>query len=157
MKPFLFSFLTLVFLSSCAVLEEQGFYLHGATLKESNKHIELFSEQSFEQSRGVLGDTYYAKAGKGRYNFVFETKAGEFYFANDVDFECEDFYVGGLFLSKEKGEIYLWTMPMFNKEKALKKLKKEKYLKRINKGYTARKPFIHSYYVIQKEDFKIKN
>jgi hypothetical protein len=157
MKPLFFSILTLVFLSSCAILEEQGSYLHGAKLKESTKTIELLSDKSFEQSRGVLGDTYYAKAGKGRYDFVFETKAGEFYFANDVDFECEDFYVGGLFYSKTKGEIYLWTMPMFNKEKALKKLKKEKYLKRINKGITARKPFIHSYYVIQKEDFKIRN
>jgi hypothetical protein len=54
-------------------------------------------------------------------------------------------------------KVYLWTMPMYNKDKAWEKLHNEKYLKRIHKSYTARKPFVHNYYVIQQEEFKIKN
>jgi hypothetical protein len=71
----------LLIFSSCNLLKEQKAFIYGATLAKSSNVIELLSDQSFEQSRGVLGDTYYAKAGKGDYELVFKSKTGGFYFA----------------------------------------------------------------------------
>lgn len=129
--------------------------MNDASKTAKSKKLELLDDKMFQQSRGALGDTYYAKAGKGSYNYLFETSAGEFYLAEEADFECEDFYIGGIFLMKDQKTTYLWTMPMFSMEKAKKKLQNEKYLKRIDQAYTTRKPFVHKYYKIEHKDFKL--
>lgn len=151
MKRFLFLLITTVLtFHGCSLVKMQNSYLSGISKAGSNKHVILLSDQEFRQTRGALNDTYYAKAGKGKYRLVFESDSGEFYLAEEPLFICEHLPVGGIFLDRNDSTFTLWTTGFFSKQKAIKKFSKEKHVKRLDRLSNGRRPFVHWYYKIEK-------
>lgn len=149
-------FVLFYLLCSCGILKKQNNYLSGIRIPETYKTIELLENVEFKQVRGAIKTEYYAFAGKGIYSHILETDSGSYFHADFPEFICEDYDLGGVFLTKEETpRLLIWTS-IADEKKFLLKITNPKYVKRLEKQTNSRRPFVHSYYEISSDNYTIK-
>ena len=155
-NKFLFLALAL-FTISCDLLSEQGDFLKGLEIAQEFKTIHLGDDCYFSQTRGMMGDQYFAQALKGEYVMVFTSEAGEFYWPVEAGFSCEGMEVGGLFRLKETpAPLYLWSTQSLDSASFFQDLQDPDYVKSLESFFHPSKPFVHSYYNISPKNYQIQ-
>ena len=142
-------------LSACGIVKKQNYFLTNLRIPNNKEILTLTEDTDFTQIRGKIKTEYYAFAGKGDYELVFESDSGLYYYAYNTIFVCEDNEIGGLFITKEnEPHVYLWTSLVANERKFTQMIANPEYVERLKNFTNVKRPFIHWYYEIESDKYE---